>query len=422
MKEKGRSRALHKKPYGLCKRFLAAMIAAVMVTTNIGTDLTTAYAAESSDSVTFEMSGSGLVTAIEEAIAAGSPLQEGDIDFTNGKTEQFEALFYGEGNIYEIYPEYDGGDMDAELRVFVRLPEDADDMYMVTGDEEIIFLYVNNGESSISCSTSITRMEDGKEKVKRTKKLTVKSYEAAFGDEEVNIISKPAETVPSETKPSETEPSETIPAETIPTETAPSEEIPTEAVPTEPDSSETTPSVTNPAESDPVEPTPAETTEQTSQSQETQTPAGEEGQKETTASPTEGTDTGRQDTEESQKESEGSRPENTDKSEEISNNAKEEIEQKDNADKEQIHSEKQDDTPVASINRHYAPVVAVKAGDETASLPEKHDSDVRIEEGTKEKEEPKENAKADNTTKETAENQGSSADKTSGKTNVSSET
>ena len=28
--------------------------------------------------------------------------------------------------IYEIYPEYDGGDMDAELRVFVRLPEDAD--------------------------------------------------------------------------------------------------------------------------------------------------------------------------------------------------------------------------------------------------------------------------------------------------------
>ena len=91
MKEKGRSRALHKKPYGLCKRFLAAMIAAVMVTTNIGTDLTTAYAAESSDSVTFEMSGSGLVTAIEEAIAAGSPLQEGNIDFTNGKTEQFEA-------------------------------------------------------------------------------------------------------------------------------------------------------------------------------------------------------------------------------------------------------------------------------------------------------------------------------------------
>ena len=86
------------------QRFLAAMIAAVMVTTNIGTDLTTAYAAESSDSVTFEMSGSGLVTAIEEAIAAGSPLQEGDIDFTNGKTEQFEALFM----VKEIYMRLSG--------------------------------------------------------------------------------------------------------------------------------------------------------------------------------------------------------------------------------------------------------------------------------------------------------------------------
>lgn len=200
MKEKGKSRALHRKPYGLCKRLLAALIAAVMITTNIGTDLTTAYAAETSDSVVFEMSGAGLVTAIEEAIAAGNPLQEGDIDFTNGKTEQFEGLFYGEGNVYEIYPEYDGGDMDAELRVFVRLPDDTDDMYMVTGDEEIIFLYVNNGEGSISCSASITRMEDGKEKVKRTKRLTVKSYEAAFGDEEVNIISKPAETVPTDRK------------------------------------------------------------------------------------------------------------------------------------------------------------------------------------------------------------------------------
>ena len=40
------------------------------------------------------------------------------------------------------------------------LPEDADDMYLVTGDEEIIFLYVNNGEDTISCSTNITRMED----------------------------------------------------------------------------------------------------------------------------------------------------------------------------------------------------------------------------------------------------------------------
>ena len=35
---------------------------------------------------------------------------------------------------------------------------------MVTGDEEIIFLYINNGEDTISCTTEITRMDDGTEK------------------------------------------------------------------------------------------------------------------------------------------------------------------------------------------------------------------------------------------------------------------
>ena len=61
-----------------------------------------------------------------------------------------------------------GGGIDSELRIFVRLPEDADDMYMVTGDEEILFLYINNGDGTIRCSTNITRTVDGEEKVKKT--------------------------------------------------------------------------------------------------------------------------------------------------------------------------------------------------------------------------------------------------------------
>ena len=81
-----------------------------------------------------------------------------------------------------------GGGIDSELRIFVRLPEDADDMYMVTGDEEILFLYINNGDGTIRCSTNITRTVDGEEKVKKTKSVTIRSYESAFGDEEVNII------------------------------------------------------------------------------------------------------------------------------------------------------------------------------------------------------------------------------------------
>ncbi|MCD7907399.1 MAG: hypothetical protein LUH04_06905, partial [Clostridium sp.] len=60
--------------------------------------------------------------------------------------------------------------------------------YMVTGDEEILFLYINNGDETIRCSTNITRTVDGVEKVKKTKSVTIRSYESAFGDEEVNVI------------------------------------------------------------------------------------------------------------------------------------------------------------------------------------------------------------------------------------------
>ena len=74
--------------------------------------------------------------------------------------------------------------MEAELRVFVKLPADADDTYMVTGEEEVYFLYVNNGEDTISCSTTVTRTENGKEKEKTTKRITIKSYEDKFGEKQ----------------------------------------------------------------------------------------------------------------------------------------------------------------------------------------------------------------------------------------------
>ena len=194
MEGRKRSGMLKKSVYNMRKRLVAFALAAAMVCTNVGADLNAAYAAtSSSESVTFEMTGSQLVTAIEEAIENGNVISPGALDFTNGDIAKFESLFYGEGKVLEVFPDPDGGSMDAELRVFVRLPEDADDMYMVTGDEEIIFLYVNNGEDTISCSTNITRMEDGVEKVKKTKRITVKSFEAAYGDEEINYISKPAE-------------------------------------------------------------------------------------------------------------------------------------------------------------------------------------------------------------------------------------
>ena len=200
---RGRSRRKKRtgKMVSLQKRFLAFMLAFAMIFTNVGTDLHVSFAA-SGNRVDFTIGGSDLVDAIRQAIEDENVVSQDSLDFTDGATEKFEALFFGDGKVYEVYPDIQGDSKEAEFRVFVKLPADADDTYMVTGEEEVYFLYVNNGEDTISCSTTVTRTENGKEKEKTTKRITIKSYEDKFGDEERNIISKPAETAPAE-KPSE---------------------------------------------------------------------------------------------------------------------------------------------------------------------------------------------------------------------------
>ena len=193
MEGRGRSRARRKRKLFSSKRLTSFLLAAAMIGTNVGADLNTAYAAGFSSEVAFEMRGSDLVTAIEDAIATGNTVTPDDLDFTNGKVEQFEGYLFGEGKLYEAYPEVEGGDVSADLRVFVRLPEDGDDMYAVTGDEEVIFLYVNNSSDTVKFRSCINYMVDGEEKVKKTDWVTVRSYESAYGDEEVNVISDPVE-------------------------------------------------------------------------------------------------------------------------------------------------------------------------------------------------------------------------------------
>ncbi len=205
MKKRKRSKIPSRTLYCFQKRLLAFLLAAAMILANVGADTNQVYAASSSESVTFSVGGSQLIKAIEDAIVNGDEVTAEDLDFTNGKIAEFKELFFGKGKIYEAFPELEGEGVDAQLRVFVRIPENADDMYMVTGDEEIVFLYVNNGENTISCSTEITRMDNGVEKVKKTNRITVRSYESAFGKEEVNVVTKPEQpAVTGETKVPET--------------------------------------------------------------------------------------------------------------------------------------------------------------------------------------------------------------------------
>ena len=108
MERRTRRRAFARNVYSAQKRLLAFLLAAAMILTNVGSDLSVAFAG-TSESVVFELTGSELVRAVEEAIASGNEVTREDLDFTNGKVEQVEKLFFGEGKLYEAYPEFDGG-------------------------------------------------------------------------------------------------------------------------------------------------------------------------------------------------------------------------------------------------------------------------------------------------------------------------
>ena len=349
MEGRKRSCMLKKSVYNMRKRLVALALAAAMVCTNVGADLNAAYAAtSSSESVTFEMTGSQLVTAIEEAIENGNVISPGDLDFTNGDIAKFESLFYGEGKVLEVFPDPDGGSMDAELRVFVRLPEDADDMYMVTGDEEIIFLYVNNGEDTVSFSTTIYDDEGGK--LKSTKAIRVKSFEDAFGEEEINYISKPTET------------------------TAPAED-------------------NGPAKEESTAPTESET----AAPEEGSTAAPEEG---TTAAPDEGTTVAPEETTTAAEESSSEAPSESEtdstteaeQTEPETTEAPETTEEK-TQETETSEAEVAEPENIASITRHYAPIVA---DNEEGGVPEQPKADAAEEHV----EEPKETTKAEVETEE----------------------
>ena len=362
MEGRKRSCMLKKSVYNMRKRLVALALAAAMVCTNVGADLNAAYAAtSSSESVTFEMTGSQLVTAIEEAIENGNVISPGDLDFTNGDIAKFESLFYGEGKVLEVFPDPDGGSMDAELRVFVRLPEDADDMYMVTGDEEIIFLYVNNGEDTVSFSTTIYDDEGGK--LKSTKAIRVKSFEDAFGEEEINYISKPTET------------------------TAPAED-------------------NGPAKEESTAPTESETAApeegSTAAPEEGSTAAPEEG---TTAAPDEGTTVAPEETTTAAEESSSEAPSESEtdstteaeqtepETTEAPETTEEKTQETETSEAEVAEPENTTGEPVASITRHYAPIVA---DNEEGGVPEQPKADAAEEHV----EEPKETTKAEVETEE----------------------
>lgn len=166
------------------KRIIALCLTAALSLTNVWNSADIAYAANG-ENVDFIIKGSDFAGAIEEMIRGGAqPVTEADLNFTDGKLEKYYQLFLdGQDPLYEFYPEFDGLGMEAEIRTFIRLPEGTDDGYTLTGEEEIVILYINNGDSTMGFSTVI-ELSDGTEK--RTKRVSVKDYEHAFSNNRID--------------------------------------------------------------------------------------------------------------------------------------------------------------------------------------------------------------------------------------------
>ena len=208
-----KQRRLH---YKIRQRVSALVLSVLMVLSNIGFSLATVYGAENSSDITFLVAGSELVRSVQEAVSEGQEVQPEDIGFTNGKVERFQNLFFGSGRLYEVYPEFeeDGG-RDAELRIFVRLTEEdlEKGTESITGDEELIFLYLNHTDETITCQTEVTRRDlQGEERSKKFGKVTLRSYESAYGEEEVDIVTDGGAELATPSEPEYAEP-ETAPAE-----------------------------------------------------------------------------------------------------------------------------------------------------------------------------------------------------------------
>lgn len=192
------------------KRVWSVLLASAMTAANMGGDLSAVYA-DSGEEITFDVYGTELVEAISQAVEDGEAVTREDLNFTNGRIGEYEELFFENGPVYEVMPEEDGesqfySGMDAELRVFVRVPEGVDEITDMTGDEELIFLYINNTDETIHFSANVLRQTRKGEKGKTAGKARVLSYEEAYGEEEADLTSRDQEESLPTASPSEARP------------------------------------------------------------------------------------------------------------------------------------------------------------------------------------------------------------------------
>ncbi len=165
------------------RAWMSMVLTAVMIIGNMATSVNTVLAATPAPREEFQIRAKDIQKAAEKALDKGEAVSK-DI-LISGKDEnvvkEYEKLFAADGKLYELNLTKETGTVKGvdgvNLRVFMRLPEDADPKtHVLNGEEELYFVYINDGEESVSVRLNIDGLISGFS--------TVRAYEAVFGDEE----------------------------------------------------------------------------------------------------------------------------------------------------------------------------------------------------------------------------------------------
>ena len=151
----GRGKSRRRSPYRVWKRRGSALLAVLLTLSLMLGDISgrsrVVMAGQGTVREEFRIHREDILKAAEEAIENGEPLSEPlAITSEEEKTEEkYQEILPADGSVYEIFPDIEQvKEVDSlELRIFIRLAEGADPAsYTLTGDETLVFLYVNGGD------------------------------------------------------------------------------------------------------------------------------------------------------------------------------------------------------------------------------------------------------------------------------------
>ena len=137
------------------KRVLAFMLSFLMFFTNVGSNVSIALAANTIPAITatFRLSGEDIREAAQEAIEGGESFDLASLELSTKDAtlmSKYERLLGG-GDVYEIFPDMDEDAVPAgtELRAFIRINTNVEEEYQITGEEEIVFLFINSSDQRV---------------------------------------------------------------------------------------------------------------------------------------------------------------------------------------------------------------------------------------------------------------------------------